>query len=174
MPPDRPFEWVLRDAAGPRTERWSRRDFWARHFPATLTERIVSLSGRSDRVVREWSRNGLPAVGLAFVDGGHDYRTARHDLLAAAHLGDDALGILVDDVVDRPGFGVHRAVRELFAGRVPVTMLETDWGHFRSSGESGMAWIDLRGFPAERERLRSLYERLPSRWHVPVLGGGVP
>lgn len=149
VPHDRAFDWTLRDDAGARVVTRSRRDVW-RAFPAAWTERIVSLAGRSDAVARDLvRRRSVPPVDLAFVDGGHDHRTARHDLLASAVLSGDTIAILADDVVERPGYGVARAVRELFTEGFGVTMLATDWG---AGGEiqGAMAWIE--GTPSTQVR----------------------
>lgn len=154
VPDDVPLEWAFRDGAGPRTERWSRAAFWERHIPAAWRERVTSLCGRSTSVVQIWSRLELPRVEFAFVDGGHDRATARHDILAALHLSADRLGLLIDDVADRPGFGVAAAVRELLSQAATVTMVPTDWGPAARWPGAGMAWLALDG-----DRDRGLQDR---------------
>lgn len=151
-----PIDWAFDDGSGPRVERWGRRAFWERHLDAAVRARIVTLSGRSPvAVARALARGTLPPVDLAFVDGGHDHATARHDLLAAARAGSDRLGILVDDHVDRPGYGVVRAVGELFSD-VPLAIVPTAWD---PAGPGGMAWIDLADHPTTRMRLARIWDR---------------
>lgn len=158
---DREFEWSFRDRQGVRTERWSRARFWQHFLRRDVRERIVPLTGDSSTVARRWQSRALPRVDIAFVDGGHDHATARHDLLAACALSTAGLGLLVDDVVERPGFGVARAIRELFPERL-VSRIAARWGPDAPAGS--MAWIDLRGQEGERTRLAGLYQRERSWW----------
>lgn len=160
VPPTRRSEWAFRIDGMPRTKTWSRAAFWEAHVPLAWRERVVSLTGRSRDVVRRWTVRGLPSIELAFVDGGHDFDTAVHDLSAACRLAGDRLGILADDYVVRPGFGVVAAVQDLLGGRVPVDVIRTSWGAVGAAGD-GMAWIDLDGSPADLERLRA--RPLPAR-----------
>lgn len=155
---DRPIEWPYADERGPRVERWSRERFWREHVPREWTDRIVPLTGTSTSVMSGWVRRGRPLVDLAFVDGGHDRATARHDVLAAVALGSDAFGMLLDDVADRPGFGVAAVVREFLIDRFPVVLIPADWGHGAMPG-AGMAWVDTTGAAQERRELA----RLPRR-----------
>lgn len=162
VPHDRAFDWTLRDDAGTRVEMRSRQDVW-RAFPAVWTERIVTLTGRSDAVARDLvRRRSIPPVDLAFVDGGHDHRSARHDLLASAVLSGGSIAILADDVVERPGYGVARAVRELFSEGFNVTMLATEWG---ATGEvhGAMALIEGTPSPQVRASFESQFERANRR-----------
>lgn len=161
VPQGRAFHWALRDERGARIERRSRADVW-RAFPEAWTRRIVTHAGRSDAVARDLiGRRAIPPVELAFVDGGHDHRTARHDLLASAVLSADRLGILADDVVERPGYGVARAVRELFAG-FDVTLLEAEWGP-RGEVQGAMAWITGDAGPDRRAAFASTWSRTARR-----------
>lgn len=140
--PDDQFDWTLRDKSGARTTRRSRRQVWAEHVSSAWIGKVVELTGRTIDVVSRWEHDGWPSVDLAFVDGGHDLRTARFDLAAAVRLASSHAGILVDDYAVRPGFGVVEAVRELFKGRAPITLIPTEWGELRGAF-MGMAWIEF-------------------------------
>lgn len=157
VPSDEKVDWAYADDRGPKVERWSRGSFWAAHVPPTWTERVVSLSGRSSDVMDRQGRR-LPPIDLAFIDGGHDRATARHDILATVSVGSDRLGMLLDDVADRPGFGVASAVRELLAERFPVVLIPADWGRGYCAG-AGMAWVDTVG----RSDQRLALSRMPRR-----------
>lgn len=157
VPHDREFPWAFRDETGARTERWSRRAFWERTFAPEWLERIVPVAGTTRAVMRAAGRHGIDGVELAFVDAGHDYAAARHDLLAAFGVSGPRFALLADDCADRPGYGVARAVRELFAGRFPVVLLPTEWDRGRVSG--AMAWIDADGAEGVRSELRQTWER---------------
>lgn len=163
-----PFEWTLRDSGGPRVERWSRQALWSRCFPAEWIRRVLPLEGRSERVMARWADQGRPAVDLAFVDGGHDLETARHDLLAAIGVGSDRLGLLADDYLERPGIGVVSAFRELFGDPVPVAVVHTTWGDLDGGPEAGMAFLDLGSRPQDLARLRERWRQrrrwLPRPW----------
>lgn len=156
--PDEDIEWPYDDGNGPRVEPWSRRRFWARYLPGEWIDRIVSLTGSSRDVMARWSAD-IPPIDMAFVDGGHDHATVRHDLMAAASIGSDRLGVLLDDFAKRPGFGVVRAVTELSGERIPIRVVPTDWGHGTGGPGQGMAWIDLAMLPEERARLAALHRR---------------
>lgn len=125
VPHDRPFEWLLRDERGVRVERRSRRDMWAEYFPPAWTQRIVPLAGRSREVMRHWPDERL--VELAFVDGGHDLATARHDIHVACAYSASRFGLLADDHIERPGYGVVAAFRELFGDHPPLVVVPTSW-----------------------------------------------
>jgi predicted O-methyltransferase YrrM len=157
VPADQEIAWAYADDRGPRVERWTRQSFWAAHVPRAWAERIVSLVGRSPEVIDREARR-IPPIDLAFIDGGHDRAAARHDILAAAALGSDRLGMLLDDVAERPGFGVATAVRELLAERFPVVLIPADWGHGYAAG-AGMAWVDTAG----RREQRLALSRMPRR-----------
>lgn len=157
---DEAFAWLLRDDAGPRTAHSSREQTWRASFPSEWIDRIVPLHGKSTDVMRSWPEEGR-SIDLAFVDGGHDLATARHDLLAACAFGGDRLGVLADDYVERPGYGVVTAFRELLGEPPPVTVVQTSWGDVQGGPDAGMAWVEPFGRPGERERLRALWTRRP-------------
>ena len=164
----RPFDWLLRDERGDRIERSARADIWAERFPQEWIERIIPLAGRSDDVLRDWPRGRT--VELAFVDGGHDIGTARHDVLAACGLSAERFGLLADDYVERPGYGVVQAFRELFGDRPPVTVLTTTWGPTAGGPGAGMAWLSLDDRPEDRARLRSRWSAPRRGWLAALVG----
>lgn len=158
VPPERPIEWDYREAGGARTRYVSRRAFWRQRFPAAWLERIVELCGHSDEIVSTWAERGLPAIDLAFVDGGHDLRTARHDLLAAFLLSGPKLGLLADDVADQPGYGVRQALMETAASLLPIALIPTSWRPPSADwdGRGAMAWVNTDGYAQALRMLRSL------------------
>jgi methyltransferase family protein len=157
VPHGQAFDWILRDERGPRVERTSRERLWGERFPRAWLARITPLTGRSREIMRKWdaARGGIE---LAFVDGGHDLATARHDILAACLLAGPRFGLLADDYIERPGYGVVAAFRELFGDPPPITLLQTAWGEMAAEG-AGMAWLTIDDRPDELTRLRTLGAR---------------
>lgn len=155
--PDIEVDWVLRDPDGPRVQRWSRRAFWTAHFPPEWLRHVREMTYTSRRALAGWRRRRLPDVALAFVDGGHDYSTARHDLLGAVAIGAPSLGILGDDVVERAGFGVLPAVRQLFGDFEGVTLVPVLLDEFLGR-QSAMAWIDLASQEDLQQRLHAVWD----------------
>lgn len=168
IPPHRRIEWVLQDEdRGARVERRSRESVWSA-FPVEWTSRIVSLTGRSDRIFQHWRERGLPKIDLAFVDGGHDRATARRDVAAVCALSAPRFGLLADDFVDRPGYGVKAAFQEVFRDTVPLTIIRTSWGALGGTIDEGMAWLTLDDVASsERDRLAAPWYSGRNGWHWP-------
>lgn len=76
-------KWAIDDGSGPQIKNLSLWEVWAQ-FPVAWTERIHLLTGTSVDCMRHWLADpSSPTIDFAFIDGGHDYWTARHDIAAA-------------------------------------------------------------------------------------------
>ena len=95
---------------GPAVRPVSLRALWERHVPAAIASRVRWLTGDSARVLRRWKHEGRPGVQLAFIDGGHDVASVRHDFLGALAIADPGCTFVFDDYTERPGYGVREVV----------------------------------------------------------------
>jgi hypothetical protein len=147
VPPTQPQSWALDEGDGPKVVSRSLREVWAQ-FPAAWTERVRLLTGTSGPVMRDWFADpSRPAVDFAFVDGGHDYWTARHDVLASLLAGRGGrMSLLLDDYGGVQGEAVRRLVdgpleaalapAAVHRLEMPQTAVET-----RDNGEHGMVYV---------------------------------
>jgi hypothetical protein len=99
----------------------------------------------------KWLANSSnPVIDFAFIDGGHDYFTARHDVLAALRSGRGApVTLVLDDYGGVQGRDVKRLVDTTLAPKLPpecltlFAMPQTEI-EFVDNGEHGMAYLDAR------------------------------
>jgi hypothetical protein len=89
-----------------------------------------------------------PPVDFAFIDGGHDYWTARHDVLAALLAGrGHSVTLVLDDYGGIQGEEVRRLVDMLLAAVYPpaavhrLAMPQSEEEE-RDNGEHGMVYLD--------------------------------
>ena len=122
---DEKLAWPIDYESGPVMETLSLSDVWSSHCPPEWVDRVRCLTGSSVEIIRKWKSCGLPDPELAYIDGGHDYDTVKHDFYGMLHLAAPPFRVLFDDYADRPGFGICRLVDEelapVFAPEVVVT-----------------------------------------------------
>ncbi|MBI5835229.1 MAG: class I SAM-dependent methyltransferase [Armatimonadetes bacterium] len=168
-------EWAVdwHDGQGPHLVNASRAEVWAQVARREWLGRIETLHGRASGCLGRWRG---PRVDLAYIDGGHAYDDARHDLYSILPLCSHPLALLFDDYDSDPRFGVGRLVDSEVAPRLDCTLITNDaaWsaGPLPSRGH-GMVWATgqaaafdpraerafLAGYRL-RERLRGLRRRL--------------
>jgi cephalosporin hydroxylase len=129
IPVETAQEWAIDEGAGPRVASLPLADVWARHVPEAIRQRVRCLTGDSTAVMRAWAARDRPRVQLAFLDGGHDYATVRHDFIAALGVADAGCTFVFDDYTDRPDYGVRRLVEEDVRPRVPAGAIEVMDAH---------------------------------------------
>lgn len=147
LSPDTPQDWAMRDEAGDRMVRASITQVWA-SLPERWTSRVRFLTGRSTDCLHRWmGRPDAPAVDFAFIDGGHDYWTVRHDVAAslAASRG-RPLAMLLDDYGGVQGHAVRDFVdRVLAPAAAPGTLTRLEMpqteAERRDNGEHGMVFV---------------------------------
>jgi hypothetical protein len=180
-PPGEPFAWAIDWGKGPVVECLSRDRVWPQAAPREWLDRIEILTGFSGQVMRRWRG---PTIELAFIDGGHGYDVVRHDLYAFLEVAATRFGILFDDYVPRPAFGVQRLIDQEVAPHFDVELIYTDrrWpGEERAGLEDpgyGMVWVhsetlkgpleeafdaDTRRSLLARYRVREVWSRLRFR-----------
>lgn len=124
IPPTHVQPWAIDEGDAPRVVQRSLEQVWGAHIPAELTQRIHCLTGDSRTVIRPWRREGRPRIDFCFIDGGHDYRTVKHDLLASFQLANPGCSMVLDDYTDRRGYGVKRLIDTEISPRLPQEALE--------------------------------------------------
>lgn len=105
-PKDR-WAWQYDNGSGPKCENLSWEEIWPKYFEASWLKRIECLNGTTADVMATWKVKGLPKVDFAFIDGGHDFSSVKHDFYSVIEVVSPAFQILFDDYVDKPGFGIR-------------------------------------------------------------------
>lgn len=124
IPPTHVQPWAIDEGDAPLVVQRSLEQVWSAHVPADLTQRIRCLTGDSRAVMQRWERAGHPRIDFCFIDGGHDYSSVKHDLLAVCQVANPGCSILFDDYTERRGYGVKRLIDREIAQRVPGDTLD--------------------------------------------------
>lgn len=161
-PSNRSFKWPVNWGDGPKIDQLSRDQVWPEAAPQTWLDRIQQLTGFSGPVMRRWEG---PQIDLAFIDAGHGYEAVRHDFYSVLSTVADPFGILFDDYVIRPGFGVHTLIDEEVAPHFDTELIYTDrrWAggeraHIEHP-EYGMIWIQSTGMQGSIQEIYPLDTR---------------
>ena len=147
-PPQMRQPWPIEDEIGQRVERLSVQEVWAR-LPPEWTGRVHQLTGSSVAVMKRWLADpGSPPIDFVFVDGGHDYWTARHDVLASLLAGRGAsVTLVLDDYGGVQGQEIRDFVERVLAPAYPneavhrLVMPQTE-AEREESGAHGMVYLD--------------------------------
>lgn len=150
LPPSQLQYWPLDEGDGPKVVERSVNQIWGQ-LPATWTQRISCLTGTSVAAMQRFlTDSSSPPVDFAFIDGGHDYWTVRHDVLASLLAARRRpITLLLDDYGGVQGQDVRRLVDHTLAPRVlpgTLTLLEMPQStvEFKDNAEHGMAYFDGR------------------------------
>ena len=156
IPPDRSFKWPIDWGDGPTIDHLSRNQVWPHAAPSAWLSRIQQLTGFSGPVMRRWKG---PHIDMAFIDAGHGYEAVRHDFYSTLSVAADPFGILFDDYIIRPGFGVHTLIDEEVAPHFETELIYTDrrWAdgereHIERP-EYGMVWIQNKDMQSSIEEI---------------------
>jgi hypothetical protein len=148
IPPNTRQPWAIDRGEGPGVASLSVEEVW-RELPDALTRRVTLLTGTSTVVVADLLRESV-AFDFAFIDGSHDYWTARHDVMGAVMLGRGTpVSLLLDDYGGVQGQDVRRLVDHRLARHVvadALHRLEMPQGpaELADNGEHGMVFLDGR------------------------------
>ncbi|MGQ0765579.1 MAG: O-methyltransferase [Gemmatimonadota bacterium] len=150
LPPDHVQMWPIDEGAGPCIVERKLIDVWS-SLPGEWTGRITLITGRSTDVMKEMLADpGAPPIDLAFIDGGHDYWTARHDVLAAVlSARNRPLTIVMDDYGGVQGGDVIKLVEKVMRPRIAadamsiIRMPQSATEH-ADNGPHAMVYIDGR------------------------------
>lgn len=104
--------WPIDYGKGPEVISASLKDIWTKYFSEKLTDKITMLHGTSKSVTENWNKKNMPAPDFAFIDGGHDYLSVKHDYYATLSVSNNNFRILFDDYVQKSTFGICKLVDE--------------------------------------------------------------
>lgn len=150
LPPSQAQNWALDEGDGPLVAERSINEVW-RQLPSAWTARIAFLTGSSVTAMQRFlADNANPLVDFAFIDGGHDYWTVRHDVLAALLAARGrSITVLLDDYGGVQGEDVRRLVDHTLAprlvpGALTLVAMPQSAVEFEDNAEHGMAYFDGR------------------------------
>ena len=140
--------WVLDTGEGPATKSLSLADIWPNYFPDTWLSRINLLHGDSVQIMKKWGSFGIPKADFAFIDGGHDFFTVKHDFYSFLSVANSDFKILFDDYARKPGFGICQLIDDEIEAIFNTELIWSDRRWYGSQFESsakpnyGMVFID--------------------------------
>ncbi len=124
VPPDRLQSWAIDDGHGPMVREASLEEVWQTYIPFQLRRRIRLLTGDSASVMGEWVTYDRPRIDFCFIDGGHDYWTAKRDFIAALRVANPGCTVVLDDYTGRRGYGVKTLVDAEIVPRLSGSTVE--------------------------------------------------
>lgn len=124
IPPTTPQQWAIDEGEGPQLKELSLQEVWQRHFSPSLTQRIHLLTRDSRTIMSNWVKSGSPRIDFCFIDGGHDYWTAKHDFITALRIANPGCTFLFDDYTERKGYGVKRLLDQETLPRISPDAIE--------------------------------------------------
>jgi predicted O-methyltransferase YrrM len=162
IPPTTRQRWDIDEGNGPTTKSLARDEVWEQSVSAGIFERISCLTGDSYSVMREWKRRARPNIDFFFIDGGHDYRTVKHDFIAALRVANSEAAFLFDDYGDRKRYGVKKLIYSECIPKCPqgsVEVIDTFAGRDLPDAEGKvdhkMALLDTKQIPELNEHFYS-------------------
>jgi predicted O-methyltransferase YrrM len=154
IPPTTRQLWPIDEGNGPTTKLLALDEVWEQSVSRRSRERISCLTGDSYSVMREWTRLGRPNIDFFFIDGGHDYRTVKHDFIAGLRVANSGAAFLFDDYGKRKRYGVKNLIDNECIPKCPqrsVEVIDTFAGQDLPSVEGQvdhkMALLDTKQIP---------------------------
>lgn len=133
--------WPIRVQDKDTIEEQSRNDVWVSHFESDLIEKLVTITGDSVSVLREYLKRGAQ-YDFIFIDAGHDPYHAVADLSYGIAMLRPGGYVLVDDFAPQAEYGLgaimaYPHVKKYFSkvvnvatnGLVWPTGRQSDYGH---------------------------------------------
>lgn len=144
--PDTPFERPVNydEKFLPRVEFLSLNDLWSKAAKGDWLEHIETLSGYSGEVM---NKAKLPKIQFAYIDGAHHYDGVKHDFYSSLDVVDEEFGILFDDCMKRPFYGVMEFIENEVTRNFDALLIDTDKERnfeklkIPSNPNYGMCWI---------------------------------
>lgn len=124
IPPTTCQRWDIDEGNGATTKSLALDVVWEQSVSIKIRERISCLSGDSYSVMREWKRLGRPNIDLFFIDGGHDYRTVKHDFIAGLRVANSGAVFMFDDYGKRKRYGVKKLIDNECVPKCPQESVE--------------------------------------------------
>lgn len=141
----------------PQIESISLRELWKKAAQSDWLKHIETITGYSGEAI---VRTKLPKIQLAYIDGAHHYEAVKHDFYSTLDLVDEEFGILFDDCMKRPLYGVKEFIETEVDKNFDAVLIDTDKErnfkklNIPTDPEYGMCWIHSNSL---KESLRSLY-----------------
>lgn len=170
IPPTTRQRWDIDEGNGATTKSLTLDEVWEQSVSAATRERISCLTGDSYSVMRAWKGLGRPNIDFFFIDGGHDYRTVKHDFIAALRVASSGAAFLFDDYGKRKRYGVKKLIDNECVPKCPrgsVEVIDTSAGRDLPSAEGkvdhNMALLDTKQIP---ELNQHFYSATRAQWYM--------
>ncbi|HEB35640.1 hypothetical protein LCGC14_1073700 [marine sediment metagenome] len=170
IPPTTRQRWDIDEGNGPTTKSLALDEVWKQSISAGIRERISCLTGDSYSVMREWKHLGRPNIDFFFIDGGHDYRTVKHDFVAGLRAANPGAAFLFDDYGKRKRYGVKKLIDNECVPKCPqgsVEVIDTFAGRDLPSTEGQvdhkMALLDTKQI---LELNQHFYSAARAQWYM--------
>ena len=141
----------------PHIESMSLNELWSKAAQNNWLKHIVVLNGYSGEIM---NNTKFPKIQLAYIDGAHYYDAVKHDFYSTLSVIDKDFGILFDDYIQRPLYGVKEFIENEIEKNFDTTLIDIDKEHnleklkIPSNPEYGMCWIHSSSL---KEPLQTLY-----------------
>jgi hypothetical protein len=162
--------WPIDEGNGPKTKSLALDEVWKQSISANIRERISCLTGDSYSVMREWKRLSRPKIDFFFIDGGHDFRTVKHDFIAGLRVANSGATFLFDDYGKRKGYGVKKLIDNECVPKCPwgsVEIINTFAGRELPDAEGKvdhkMALLDTNQIPKFNQHF---YSAARAQWYM--------
>lgn len=140
FPQDKPLRRIIGTGTGKyNIISQSNKEYWPQIAPATWINKIKPLTGHTGQVMKKIK---LPKIEFSYIDAAHNYEAVKHDFYSFIDVSADEFGILFDDYIDRPLYGVTRLVDEEIKNNFDMNLIETDLINIdESKNKHGMVWV---------------------------------
>jgi hypothetical protein len=145
------------DGNGVQIEYLSNNELLQTKADPNLAKHIKMITGYSGEA---FSKNKIPKIDFALIDGGHHYEAVRHDFYSVLDVAGEKCGIIFDDYIDRPYYGVKKFVDEEIIENFDTYIIDNGEIIIKADGtksEHGAIWIQLES------SLKPLNELFPKK-----------
>jgi hypothetical protein len=130
--------WPIDEGNGPTIKSLALNEVWQQSVSIKIRERTSCLAGDSYSVMCEWKHLYRPNIDFFYIDGGHDYRTVKHDFIAGLRVANPGAAFLFDDYGKRKRYGVKKLIDNECTPKCPpgsIEVIETFAGRDLPSSE---------------------------------------
>ncbi len=139
---DRPINHT--EEFSPTVQHLSLKELWSKVASTDWLKHIEPLTGYSGEIM---SHTKLPKIQMSYIDGAHSFNAVQHDFYSLLEVSDNDFGILFDDYMSRPLYGVKEFIDQKIVNNFDVTLIDTDKEQnykklkIPTNPEYGMCWI---------------------------------
>ena len=122
-------------------------NLWEKTAKKEWIEKITTISGYSGKILNE---HMLPKFDFAYIDGAHFFDAVKHDFYSFLNHANTEIGILFDDYIDRPNYGIKNLIDTDISKNFDVSLIKTDTNlHLErilslDKHDYGMCWLDSK------------------------------